>query len=74
MKEMGVDTVFNHADYRLLSLAALDGLSEYGESNLFLRGMVPLIGLPSSTVEYSRAARVAGDSHYPPTKDDRSRC
>ena len=65
MKEMGVDTVFNHADYRLLSLAALDGLSEYGESNLFLRGMVPLIGLPSSTVEYSRAARVAGDSHYP---------
>ena len=65
MKEMGVDTVFNHADYRLLSLAALDGLSEYGESNLFLRGMVPLIGLPSSTVEYSRAARVAGESHYP---------
>lgn len=48
-----------------MSLAALDGLSEYGESNLFLRGMVPLIGLPSSTVEYSRAARVAGDSHYP---------
>jgi glycosyltransferase involved in cell wall biosynthesis len=65
MNKMGADTVFNHADYRLMSKRALDGLSEFGEVNLFLRGMVPLIGYPSAIVEYERDERLAGESHYP---------
>lgn len=65
MGSMDAGTVYNHADYRLLSTRALDELANYREVNLFLRGMVPLMGLPSSTVEYERAERVAGSSHYP---------
>lgn len=65
MKALGVDIVFNHADYRLLSRKALDGLSEYKEVNLFLRGMVPLVGFKSSTVLYERHERFAGESKYP---------
>jgi len=62
---MGVETVFNHADYRLLSRRALEALSQYKEVNLFLRGMVPLIGFRSDTVEYARGKRFAGESKYP---------
>lgn len=65
MGSMGADTVYNHADYRLMSARALDALADYHEVNLFLRGMVPLVGFPSSTVYYERAERVAGESHYP---------
>lgn len=65
LKKMGAEVVFNHADYRLLSNKALNGLSEFGEVNLFLRGLVPLVGFPSSTVEYERSERMAGKSHYP---------
>ena len=65
MKLMGVDIVYNHADYRLMSREALEGLSQYQEVNLFLRGIVPLIGYKSSSVEYERAERFAGESKYP---------
>ncbi len=65
MKALGVDTVFNHADYRLLSRRALEGLAGYREVNLFLRGMVPLVGYKSSTVMYERHERFAGESKYP---------
>ena len=65
MKLMGVDIVFNHADYRLMSRRALEGLSQYKEVNLFLRGIVPLIGYKSSQVYYERHERIAGESHYP---------
>lgn len=65
MKLLGVDVVFNHADYRLLSKRALDDLSEYKEVNLFLRGIVPLIGYKSECVYYDRHERLAGESKYP---------
>ena len=65
MRTMGVDLVFNHADFRLLSRRALEALKEYDESNLFLRGMVREVGFTSSTVEYERQAREAGESKYP---------
>ncbi len=65
MKKMGVDLVFNHADFRLMSRRALDAFKEYPESNLFLRGIVREVGFPSTTVEYERQARVAGESKYP---------
>lgn len=65
MKWLGVDIVFNHADYRLMSKRALEGLSEFGEANLFLRGIVPQIGYASTTVEYERQERFAGKSKYP---------
>lgn len=65
MKALGVDIVFNHADYRLMSRRALQGLSEFEEVNLFLRGIVPQIGYPWTTVEYERAERFAGESKYP---------
>ena len=65
MKFLGVDVVFNHADYRLMSRRALEGLSEYKEVNLFLRGIVPLIGIKSDYVYYDRAERFAGESKYP---------
>jgi len=65
MKKMGVDLIFNHADFRLLSRRALESLKEYGESNLFLRGIVREVGYPSSIVEYERQAREAGESKYP---------
>ena len=65
MKAMGAETVENHADYRLMSRRALESLSEYEESNLFLRGVVPLIGYRSDVVYYDRAERAAGTSKYP---------
>jgi hypothetical protein len=65
MAFLGAQTVFNHADYRLLSRRALTALDGYREVNLFLRGIVPLIGYPSATVEYDRVARFAGESKYP---------
>ena len=65
MRTLGVDMVYNHADYRLMSKRALEGLSEYKEVNLFLRGLVPLIGYKYSIVEYERHERFAGESKYP---------
>lgn len=65
MKALGVDIVYNHADYRLMSRRALEGLAGYREVNLFLRGIVPLIGFPSATIEYERRERFAGESKYP---------
>ena len=65
MKLLGVDIVFNHADYRLMSRRAIEGLSEYSEVNLFLRGIVPLIGYRSDYVYYDRHERFAGESKYP---------
>ena len=65
LKSMGVDIVFNHADYRLMSRRAIDYLAEYRETNLFLRGIVSLIGLPSTCVYYVRHERFAGQSKYP---------
>lgn len=65
MKSMGVDIVFNHADYRLMSKRALDGLEEFEEVNLFLRGIVPMIGYKSGEVTYARKERFAGESKYP---------
>lgn len=62
---LGVDLVYDHADYRLLSRRALDALSEYRETNLFLRGLVPLIGYRSDYVYYDRHERFAGESKYP---------
>ena len=65
MSFLGAETVFNHADYRLLSRRALEGLSEFKEVNLFLRGIVPMIGYRSAAVEYERGERFAGESKYP---------
>jgi glycosyltransferase involved in cell wall biosynthesis len=65
MNKMGVNTVYNHADYRLLSRRALQELSRYKEQNLFLRGIVPLIGLRTTKVYYDRKERFAGVSKYP---------
>ena len=65
MNAMGANTIYNHADYRLLSARALDGLAQFGEVNLFLRGVVPMIGYPSDVVYYERAERFAGESKYP---------
>ena len=65
MKAMGVDIVFNHADYRLMSRRAVEGLAQFREVNIFLRGVVPQIGYPWTTVEYVRAKRFAGESKYP---------
>ena len=62
---MGVDIVFNHADYRLMSKRVLEQLENYKEVNLFLRGIVPLIGYPSTNVYYERNERFAGESKYP---------
>jgi glycosyltransferase involved in cell wall biosynthesis len=62
---LGVDVVYNHADYRLMSRRALDALGEYREVNLFLRGLVPLIGYRSACVYYDRHERFAGESKYP---------
>ena len=62
MAAMGVEIVFNHADYRLMSRRALEALSEFEEVNLFLRGIVPQIGFKTSTVEYERKERLAGES------------
>ena len=65
MQIMGVDIIFNHADYRLLSRKVIEHLKEYKEVNLFLRAMVPLIGFRSANVYYDRSERFAGESKYP---------
>ncbi len=65
MKAMGVKTVYNHADFRLMSRRAMEQFSEYKEANLFLRGMIPLIGYETDCVYYDRKERVAGESKYP---------
>lgn len=65
MNGLGAKVVFNHADYRLMSRRALEGLAEFREVNLFLRGLVPLVGYRSSSVYYERHERLAGESHYP---------
>lgn len=65
---LGAEVVFNHADYRLMSRRALEGLSEFREVNLFLRGLIPLVGFKSSSVYYDRKERMAGESHYPLSK------
>ena len=65
MKAFGVEIVYNHADYRLMSRRALEALSEYQETSLFLRGIVPMIGYKTDCVYYSRGERLAGESKYP---------
>ena len=64
-RNLGGELVYNHADFRLMSRRAIEGLAEFREVNLFLRGIVPLIGYPSTTVEYERKERLAGKSKYP---------
>lgn len=65
LSAMGADIVYNHADYRLISARALHELAKFKEVNLFLRGMVPLVGFKSTSVEYKRTERIAGKSKYP---------
>ena len=62
---MGAEVVYNHADYRLMSARALRALAAFSEVNLYLRGLVPLVGFKSTVVEYDRRERLAGESHYP---------
>lgn len=68
MELLGAKTVYNHADYRLMSRRALEGLADYREVNLFLRGIVPMIGYKTAAVEYERGKRFAGESKYPLSK------
>ena len=68
LNAMGADVVFNHADYRLMSARVLKEFANFKEVNLFLRGMVPLVGFKSTRVTYERHERIAGESHYPLTK------
>lgn len=68
MEKMGVESIYNHADYRLMSSRSLAALAEFKEVNLFLRGMVPLVGFKSTCVYYERHERAAGESHYPLSK------
>lgn len=68
LNAMGAEVVFNHADYRLISSRVLDEFAEFKEVNLFLRGMVPLVGFKSTIVYYERHERIAGESHYPLSK------
>ena len=65
MQRMGAEVVYNHADYRLVSSRALEELAKFGEVNIFLRGMVPLVGFKSTCVYYERNERIAGKGHYP---------
>ncbi len=65
MSHLGVNQTPNHADYRLLSNRALEALKQYKEQNIYLRGLVPLVGYPSIEVQYSREERIAGESKYP---------
>ena len=65
MNMMGAEVVYNHADYRLISAKVLQHFADFEEVNIYLRGMVPLVGFPSATVTYDRAERLAGKSHYP---------
>ena len=68
MQAMGVESVYNHADYRLVSQRALAAFSKYEEVNLYLRGMFPMVGFKTTAVSYSRSPRVSGTSHYPFSK------
>lgn len=68
LNAMGAEVVYNHADYRLMSAHVLNEFAKFGEVNLFLRGMVPLVGFKSATVYYERHERIAGESHYPLSK------
>ena len=68
LNAMGAEVVYNHADYRLLSSRALEEFAKFKEVNLFLRGMVPLVGFKSTCVTYERHERIAGESHYPLSK------
>ncbi len=68
VRRMGVDIVFNHAEFRLLSRAAIDALRQYREVNLFLRGIVPMLGFRQEIVYYERGSRIAGVTKYSPTK------
>ena len=65
LSAMGAEVVYNHADYRLISSRVLQEFADFKEVNLFLRGLVPLVGFKSTTVSYDRAERLAGKSHYP---------
>lgn len=65
LEKMGVNIIYNHADFRLMSRRAIEALRRYEEVNLFLRGIIPTIGFPSTTVEYDRSERFAGESKYP---------
>ena len=65
LDRLGVEVVFNHADYRLMSRRAVEALRDFPESNVFLRGLIPQLGFPTDTVEYSRSERFAGESKYP---------
>ena len=65
MNWMGAEVVFNHADYRLISSRVLQEFANFKEVNIFLRGMIPLVGFKSTSVYYERAERIAGESHYP---------
>lgn len=65
LRRLGAETVFNHADFRLMSRRALRALSEFEEVNLYLRGLIPLLGMRCVTVPYERRARAAGETHYP---------
>ena len=68
LNAMGAEVVFNHADYRLMSARVLEEFAKFKEVNLFLRGMVPLVGFKSTCVTYERHERIAGESHYPLSK------
>ena len=68
LNKMGAEVVFNHADYRLISKRVLDEFAKFEEVNLFLRGMIPLVGFDSTSVFYERHERIAGQSHYPLSK------
>ena len=68
LNAMGAEVVFNHADYRLMSARVLREFASFKEVNLFLRGMVPLVGFKSTSVTYERHERIAGESHYPLSK------
>lgn len=68
MRTLGVESVYNHADYRLVSRRALEAFAQYQEVNLYLRGMFPLVGFKSTAVQYDRKCRVSGESHYPLSK------
>jgi polyisoprenyl-phosphate glycosyltransferase len=65
MNGMGVETVADHADFRLMSRRSIEALRDFGEVNLFLRGIVPMLGFKTETVTYDRKARIAGETHYP---------
>ena len=68
LNAMGAEVVFNHADYRLISAKVLKEFAQFEEVNLYLRGLVPLVGFPSASVYYDRRERLAGESHYPLSK------